>query len=277
MEKTKKLQDNKYIIWKKEGELLSALLDRLREEQGIDDEIPLTYAGRLDPLACGKVLILAGEKCKEKNKYLKLDKKYFFCFALGFKTDTGDLLGIPKSCDKFDFGKLNSLKNISKKIKGSWSMQYPIFSSKPVVSRKTGEKKPLFYFANTGRVSEVDIPSKTVYIYKLNLKHTDTLSGKEFSNLVRESLQKLNLKSENDFRLAEIKKAWSKLFESLQDNANIPIVCGETLSSSGLYVRALVERVAKELGGCAVATLIKREEIGRVYKLGPFVFFKKID
>ena len=38
--------------------------------------IPMTYAGRLDPMASGVLVILVGEECKKKEKYLKLDKEY---------------------------------------------------------------------------------------------------------------------------------------------------------------------------------------------------------
>jgi tRNA pseudouridine55 synthase len=102
----------------------------------------LAYAGRLDPMAEGKMLILAGEACKEREKYLGLDKNYIFEVLLGFSSDSGDILGLLKK-DKKDF-KI-SLKNLKKEVeknlsqkKGKRKMQYPVYSSKPV------DGKPLF-------------------------------------------------------------------------------------------------------------------------------------
>ncbi len=57
--------------------------------------MPATYAGRLDPLASGKLLVLLGEECKRKDTYTGLDKEYEVSILLDLATDTGDLLGIP--------------------------------------------------------------------------------------------------------------------------------------------------------------------------------------
>ena len=56
----------------------------------------MTYAGRLDPMAEGVLLILAGKTVYEKEKYLKLDKEYEGEILFGFETDTYDILGLPK-------------------------------------------------------------------------------------------------------------------------------------------------------------------------------------
>ena len=53
----------------------------------------MTYAGRLDPMASGVLLVLAGEETKNKDKYLGLDKEYDFEILFGFATDTYDILG----------------------------------------------------------------------------------------------------------------------------------------------------------------------------------------
>ena len=38
--------------------------------------LPMTYAGRLDPLAEGVLVILIGDECLKKDEYLKLEKVY---------------------------------------------------------------------------------------------------------------------------------------------------------------------------------------------------------
>ena len=56
----------------------------------------ITYAGRLDPLAHGLLLLLVGEETKNRNAYLSLRKIYEFEMILGFETDTYDILGYLK-------------------------------------------------------------------------------------------------------------------------------------------------------------------------------------
>jgi tRNA U55 pseudouridine synthase TruB len=52
-------------------------------------------------MAEGKMLVLAGETCKEREKYLGLDKEYIFEILLGFESDTKDILGIIKKEKEF--------------------------------------------------------------------------------------------------------------------------------------------------------------------------------
>src|SRR3989338_7639479 len=56
----------------------------------------MTYAGRLDPLAEGVLLILAGKTVYEQEKNLKLDKEYEGKILFGFETEAYDVLDIPK-------------------------------------------------------------------------------------------------------------------------------------------------------------------------------------
>ncbi|MEY2671815.1 MAG: tRNA pseudouridine synthase tRNA pseudouridine55 synthase, partial [Candidatus Parcubacteria bacterium] len=45
--------------------------------------LPMTYAGRLDPVAEGLLLVLVGDDCKEKDKYLDLNKEYELSILFG--------------------------------------------------------------------------------------------------------------------------------------------------------------------------------------------------
>ena len=88
------MEKKSIIVYKNLGETPLECLERVRSEQGIADDIPMTYAGRLDPMAEGLLIILIGEECKNKEKYLGLDKTYEFKILVGFSTDTYDLLGM---------------------------------------------------------------------------------------------------------------------------------------------------------------------------------------
>ena len=84
----------RYVLLDKAvGQTPLQCMETWRATEGIDPSIPLTYAGRLDPMASGKLLVLVGEECKKKDQYLALDKTYEFAVLLGIGSDTHDVLG----------------------------------------------------------------------------------------------------------------------------------------------------------------------------------------
>ena len=81
------------LLNKKEGETPLEALDRFRMANPKYKDEKMTYAGRLDPMASGVLLVLVGEEIKQKDKYLALNKEYEFEILFGFATDTYDILG----------------------------------------------------------------------------------------------------------------------------------------------------------------------------------------
>ena len=63
-------------------------------------DVLASYAGRLDPMASGKLLILLGEECKRQRAYTDLDKAYEIEVLLDVGSDTGDALGVPAYAHK---------------------------------------------------------------------------------------------------------------------------------------------------------------------------------
>ncbi|MBM2817978.1 MAG: ine55 [Parcubacteria group bacterium] len=82
-------------IYKKVGETPLEAINRFRADNPKYQSVKITYAGRLDPLAEGVLILLAGSAVYEKEKYLKLDKEYEAEIVFGFETDTYDILGMP--------------------------------------------------------------------------------------------------------------------------------------------------------------------------------------
>ena len=68
------------LLNKKEGETpleaLEVFRKRKTKQKKEYKDVKMTYAGRLDPMAEGLLIILTGEECKNKEKYLVLDKEY---------------------------------------------------------------------------------------------------------------------------------------------------------------------------------------------------------
>ena len=128
---------NIFIINKKIGQTPVSVLDDFKRNNLLYKEKKMTYAGRLDPMAEGKLLILVGDKCKEKEKYLNLDKEYEFEILLGLKSDSKDLLGIAKK-DLHQYFNFSEIQKKLERFVGEREMEYPVFSSKTV------KGKPLF-------------------------------------------------------------------------------------------------------------------------------------
>ena len=76
------------VLNKKEGETPLESLENFRAKNKKYQDVKMTYAGRLDPMASGVLLVLAGDETKNKEKYLNLDKEYEFEILFGFATDT---------------------------------------------------------------------------------------------------------------------------------------------------------------------------------------------
>ncbi|MFA6227119.1 MAG: hypothetical protein WC631_01385 [Candidatus Paceibacterota bacterium] len=84
-------------LYKKRGETPLECLNRFKLANPEYKDDKMTYAGRLDPLAEGILLVLVGEECKNKDKYLGLDKEYEVTVLFGFATDSFDVLGLVNS------------------------------------------------------------------------------------------------------------------------------------------------------------------------------------
>ena len=52
------------------------------------------YAGRLDPMAEGVLLVLVGDENKKIGQYMGFDKEYVAEILLGFSSDSNDVLGV---------------------------------------------------------------------------------------------------------------------------------------------------------------------------------------
>lgn len=238
------------LINKKEGETplesIRAFLLSNREYK----DIKMTYAGRLDPMAEGLMLILTGEECKNKEKYLNLDKEYEFEILFGFKTDTYDILGkvINKKDTLFNKKDLeNKIKKELKKFKGKLIQKYPIYSSKTVLG------KQLWKY---GREKEsVEIPEREIYIKNLKFIKLKKISNKNLLKNIEKRINKVN----GDFRQKEILKIWKM---SLKKENTFYIGEFKIKASSGTYVRSLADNIGENLGIFALAFHIKRTKIG---------------
>lgn len=247
---------NIIILNKKEGETPLEALEKFRSQNSKKyKDAKMTYAGRLDPMASGVLLVLAGKETKNKEKYLSLDKEYDFEVLFGFTTDTYDILG--KVVTKQD--PTLSKKEFEKKIKyniknflGESIQKYPIYSSKTV------KGKPLFSYARAGE--EVEIPDRKIFIKKLKLEKIKEINNKKLFENIEKRIKKVN----GDFRQAEILQIWRRNL-GMQDNILHKFFVGsfKIKCSSGTYVRNVANILGDKISIPALAFSIKRTKVGR--------------
>lgn len=234
-----------FLIYKKAGETLASLLERFRPLESISKDTSVTYAGRLDPMAEGLVVLLVGEACKRKEEFLGLDKTYVFEVLFGISTDTFDMLGLITEIEEC-FPTEKQISASLEKIKNTKSFSYPPYSSKPV------DGVPLFTHAKAGTLPEV-LPSMEGEIKEINLKSQRTAL---LSEAVKEKIETIQ-KVEGDFRQREIIDGWKSLIDQ-SENKKCLIATFEARVSSGVYIRTL----ATMFGGGALAFSIKRTKVG---------------
>jgi len=238
-------------LYKNLGETPLECIERFRAEHPEYAETNMTYLGRLDPVAEGLLLVLAGNT-RDKKQYLEWDKTYEFEVLWGFETDTYDMLGLVENLgpmpQKLDFKIGRLIEQISKKK----TQEYPPFSSKMFRGN----------FLNArAKTDELDVPTRQIRIF--SLEHTNTRIVKA-EELLAEIEKRIAL-VKGDFRQKEILEKWKKAFE-LQAQMHFAhdfLVSGFRADvSSGTYIRSLAHEMGQLLETAACAFYIKRTRVG---------------
>ncbi|MFZ2149816.1 MAG: hypothetical protein WAV15_01500 [Minisyncoccia bacterium] len=245
------------VLNKKEGETpLEALEEFRRKHQGYK-EAKMTYAGRLDPMANGVLLVLAGEEVKNKEKYLGLDKEYEFEVLFGAATDTYDILGKISHSNILKNIKMSELEKLTKKnlkfFIGKFTQAYPAYSSKTV------KGKPLFQYARDGK--GVETQTREIIVKKLKFLKIRKIN----SNKLLANVHKRISKVRGDFRQEEILNMWDKFLGGESREyfiASFKVKCG-----SGTYVRGIAHSLGEKVGVPALAYSINRTKVGKFGKM----------
>ena len=244
---------------KKVGETPLQALERGREEYGIPKEVPLAYAGRLDPMASGKLLILVGDECKRQTAYHTLDKEYRVEILLGASSDTGDVLGLITGDTPKEFAKSEILNIISRNV-GTLEVPYPHFSSKTV------HGKPLHVWTLENKLHEITIPTKKSRIYRLTLQGIRKVESKKIISDIKNKIETIPPVTDPrkalgaDFRREAVHASWDTYAQNAPETLTVlSLTC---IASSGSYMRSLAEKIGTELGTKALALSIHRTQMG---------------
>ncbi|MEM9336824.1 MAG: hypothetical protein AAGA35_03145 [Patescibacteria group bacterium] len=272
----------RFIVLEKEvGQTPLQCMEVWRSTKPELKDVPLAYAGRLDPMASGKLLVLIGDECKRQTEYHGLDKEYEFQVLFDVSSDSGDVLGIIRESQLSDelsdwvrhglaarSAQSESLiAELAKQLTGKIHFPYPAYSSKPV------NGKPLHTWAVEGRLSEIEIPTYTATIYALKLNQSETKVRQDIYKEVSEKIETIPPVTElrkaigNDFRRPDIRKAWRKFSESGSLDDEFLIATFTCIGSSGLYMRTLAEEIANRLNTTGLAYSIHRTKIGKYQNL----------
>ncbi|MEK7605974.1 MAG: hypothetical protein AAB458_00020 [Patescibacteria group bacterium] len=254
------------VVEKKVGETPLAALELFRKREPRLAGSPITYAGRLDPMASGQLVLLIGDECKQRDTYTSFDKAYEFEILLGAGTDTGDVLGLPRLSDGVIVSD-EEIENVLHSVLGHTRSPYPAFSSKTI------EGKPLFEYTLEGSLDTVEIPQKDSYIYRLTYLGKREISSSNLLEEIEKKITSLKIDTEStklgaDFRRGEILERWKLLLKD--SRATFSIISCEATVSSGTYIRTLADVIAQKLGTTGLAYSIHRTKIGTFRR-----FFKR--
>jgi len=240
------------LVYKLEGETPLEAIERLREEKKMDADIPLSYAGRLDPMAKGLMPVLVGnEENQHRTQYLRLDKQYRFDVLFGVQTDTFDVLGliteIAANC-RVPEGQLSA---VATAFAGKQTMKYPPYSAKTV------DGEPLWKHARKGDVTADMLPEQDIEIYSFDI---DTVYTQESAALLEESVTRIQ-KASGDFRQKQCIATWKKALTG-NDSHTFDIATCTLSCSSGTYVRRIAQKMGTLVGCGAIAWQITRTRVG---------------
>ncbi len=268
--------DGLICVYKKVGETPLETLGRLRAEFPVLEGVPLSYAGRLDPLAEGVLLVLSGSYNKIREDFLRLEKEYEVEVLFGVGTDTGDPLGLVVHTSSELESTLNGkhiplqeehVREVLRSFHGTHTFEYPIYSSKTV------DGVPLHEWARSGKIDSISIPTNTIKIKHIELLSLNTVSKAELYEAVLNKISKVH----GDFRQNEIKESW-KLWRGSRQGAQSNTLVGTARDTSGIayyithisvhcssgtYMRTLAEKIAEKCGmNSGIAYKIVRTKIG---------------
>ncbi len=227
---------------------------KLKTKYHLKRSLKIGYAGRLDPLASGVLLLMIGNECKNRNFHQAHIKEYNFNLILGIETDSLDPLGLIKRIDhKIDKRSLTKLDLT--KFLGVNDQKYPLYSSYHI------DGVPMYKLARNKLIQNDSRPVKEIDIHDIKINKMSSLSFNEYSTKVIERIRKIN----GHFRQRSVIESWDKALIKYKDRS-LNIINITTTVSTGTYIRTLCEDIALELDTVGIADNIIRKRVGE-YKI----------
>lgn len=254
-----------YKQWKPYGITSNAFAHEMKTYYGTDR---VCYAGRLDPLARGEMMILTDEDVKDMTRHLKHGKTYDFKLVLGIGTVSSDVGGKILSTQNMKSMKDLTLADLHNKsmlqsllqhfITTYKEQQYPIISS--FVMRHGQHKQPLWWFYKNN--IDVTPPTKQVEINNSIIHDITYINATAFINTAIQRLSTVTQpKASRDLDIISCINQYVSL-RNAQDSDTEWIQIGMSLSvSSGFYIRQFCHDFGKSIGVPCIAFDITRTRI----------------
>lgn len=237
-------------IYKPLGKTSYEMIEILKDKFPEYANQKISFAGRLDPMAHGVLILLVGdEENKKRREREKSDKVYTFKALFGISSDTYDICGIPKVHDKTT--SIEEINSLLPKFRGKVIQKIPIYSAYQV------RGKPMYVLANKNLLNESDIPHIEREIFSLEIIGSNIIASKELLELVEE---RLGLITRNDFRQEKIIKEYNLALKDI--NRDFLTVDFKAHVSSGTYVRSICNDIGDALGCGGISIEILRERSG---------------
>ncbi len=131
----------------------------LSEQEG--KKVKVGHTGTLDPFATGLLILMAGKATKKAMEFTKLDKVYEATIRLGATSSTGDPEGEIVVKNTTVNYMQSEIEAILQRFVGKIQQTPPAFSAIKIDGQRA------YKLARAGK--EVEIPSRTVEIYSIDL------------------------------------------------------------------------------------------------------------
>ncbi len=222
-------------------------LDALRRERPELAEEPMVYAGRLDPMAEGVLLVLTGEDRHALPAQLAHDKDYVATFLFGVSSDTHDALG--RLRDPRPPPPLEVCRDAVASLRGTHALPLPAWSAYRVRGR------PLHAWASEGRLDEVERPVRAMQVTAVTAVEAAELRVDDVTPDVFARIDRVR----GAFRQALARADWERL---RREDPPLVAVTASLTVSSGTYVRALAEELGARLGSGGLLLSLLRTRVG---------------
>lgn len=263
----------RFVTLQKEiGQTPLAAINAWRARYPAHADTPATYAGRLDPMAEGTLLVLLGDECKRQDQYRRLDKEYEIEVLLDLSTDTGDVLGMASYAGRETRATDAQIAFVRSRMTGTRLVPYPAFSSKTVGG------KSLFQYALEGTLDTIETPEHEETVHDIQILGIEQVGAGTLQERIASMLARVPRvdtpakRLGEDFRQDMVRARWKEIFTNLPKRKfmvlHLRVAC-----ASGTYMRTLAERIGTALDTRAMALSIRRTRIGKYAKLGPFGFW----
>jgi len=204
------------------GKTTIELINEIKEKEKVDK---ITFTGRLDPMAHGKILVYH-DISKLKHNH---NKKYQFEIIIGIQTDSDDCLGIIEKID-FNLTKEKIIEKLKQVKLDEFEQRYHNFSSKVFKKNKSFFKGNINNYSHKVSINGLKILGEKVY-------NLDFLINQIISDI-----SKINHKY--NFRQNEIINQWENL---INPNIQVCSLLIEIDVSSGFYIRQFIRDLNLEL------------------------------